>query len=222
MSELVKTEWGDARSYVCDDARGIDANTGDKVYQLTISQGGNGDWYVAVLPKGHRIGPSVRLRTSGGAATGCPGLTIAIADAYRALGGEQVKHADEADSFRAMLQGFGCGNDESEELEALREEVKALRAEVDTYRNPPPDRRQLHSESTHMGSLLVELTERVDRLRKNPKSKLADSLRAQADLATAMQRKADVDAVLAALGGPHAKPWYVPSRTPQPGATLRA
>jgi hypothetical protein len=221
VSDLVKTPWGDPRSYVCDDARGIDAGTGDEVHQLTISQGGNGDWYVAVLPEGHRIGPSVRLRTSGGASTGCPGLTIAIADAYRALGGEQVKHDDEAASFRAMLQGFGCGNDESEELVALRQEVTALRAEVESYRNPPPDRGRLIVAAISRGESVCQLKSRVAALRANPKTKLADSLKADAALALAIERKAEADAALAAIGGAHGTlPQHVQPAAAR--ATLRA
>jgi hypothetical protein len=54
--------------------------------ELVISAGGNGDWYVAIVPKGHgRFGRSVRICTSGGASSRVPGLGIAIANAYHAL-----------------------------------------------------------------------------------------------------------------------------------------
>jgi hypothetical protein len=54
--------------------------------ELVISQGGNGDWYVGVTPEGQGcIGKSVRICTSGGASSRVPGLTVAIADAFRAL-----------------------------------------------------------------------------------------------------------------------------------------
>ena len=52
---------------------------------LVIFPGGNGDWYVQVAPKNGRTFEGVRLCTSGGASTQCPGLTTAIAMAYRAM-----------------------------------------------------------------------------------------------------------------------------------------
>lgn len=54
--------------------------------ELVISLGGNGDWYVAVVPEGQgAVGRSVRVCTSGGASTSVPGLGPAIAAAFRAL-----------------------------------------------------------------------------------------------------------------------------------------
>ncbi|WP_321820730.1 MULTISPECIES: hypothetical protein [unclassified Burkholderia] len=52
---------------------------------LVIFPGGNGDWYVQVAPKHGRTIEGVRICTSGGAATQCPGLGPAIAEAYRAM-----------------------------------------------------------------------------------------------------------------------------------------
>lgn len=52
---------------------------------LVIFPGGNGDWYVQVAPAHGRTTEGVRICTSGGASTNCPGLGIAIADAYRAM-----------------------------------------------------------------------------------------------------------------------------------------
>jgi hypothetical protein len=52
---------------------------------LVIFQGGNGDWYVQVATKHGRTSQGVRLCTSGGASTQCPGLTTGIAMAYRAM-----------------------------------------------------------------------------------------------------------------------------------------
>lgn len=61
-------------------------------HELVISFGGNGDWYVSVVPEGEvTFGRAVRLCTSGGASTAVPGLTPAIADAFRALLKVQVK-----------------------------------------------------------------------------------------------------------------------------------
>lgn len=52
---------------------------------LVIFQGGNNDWYVQVTPLSGRSTEGVRLCTSGGASSACPGLTTAIAEAYRAM-----------------------------------------------------------------------------------------------------------------------------------------
>lgn len=52
---------------------------------LVIFPGGNGDWYVQVAPAHGRTTEGVRLCTSGGASSQCPGLTSAIAMAYRAM-----------------------------------------------------------------------------------------------------------------------------------------
>lgn len=52
---------------------------------LVIFPGGNGDWYVQVAPAHGRTTEGVRICTSGGASSQCPGLGIAIADAYRSM-----------------------------------------------------------------------------------------------------------------------------------------
>lgn len=57
----------------------------DALRTLVIFPGGNGDWYVQVAPKHGRTTEGVRIATSGGAATHCPGLGPAIAEAYRAM-----------------------------------------------------------------------------------------------------------------------------------------
>lgn len=57
----------------------------DKQRTLVIFQGGNQDWYVSVAPKHGVTMEGVRICTSGGAATACPGLGPAIADAFRAM-----------------------------------------------------------------------------------------------------------------------------------------
>jgi len=54
--------------------------------ELVILAGDNGDWYVAVVPEGTgTMGKAVRICTSGGAASSCPGLPVAIARAFRAI-----------------------------------------------------------------------------------------------------------------------------------------
>jgi hypothetical protein len=64
--------------------------------ELVIGYGGNGDWYVAVVPEGQgTLGRATRICTSGGASAAVPGLAIAIADAFRALAkaeGEGITH----------------------------------------------------------------------------------------------------------------------------------
>lgn len=57
----------------------------DDLRTLVIFQGGNGDWYVQVAPAHGRTTEGVRICTSGGASSNCPGLGVAIADAYRAM-----------------------------------------------------------------------------------------------------------------------------------------
>ncbi len=72
----------DERRYLSDDAD-IDGHE----YELVIHDGraGNGDWYISVLPKGHKIGPTVRIRASGGESSRLPGLVAAIEAMYRSL-----------------------------------------------------------------------------------------------------------------------------------------
>lgn len=68
------------RHYLTDDRDKTERN------ELAIFQGGNGDWYVGVVPEGEMgIGRFVRLCTSGGASSRCPGLTTAIGYVYDAL-----------------------------------------------------------------------------------------------------------------------------------------
>lgn len=52
---------------------------------LVIFPGGNGDWYVQVTPHHGRGMDGVRICTSGGASSACPGLPNAIAEAYRCM-----------------------------------------------------------------------------------------------------------------------------------------
>lgn len=52
---------------------------------LVIFPAGNGDWYVQVAGANGRATNGVRLCTSGGASSQAPGLTVAIAEAYRAI-----------------------------------------------------------------------------------------------------------------------------------------
>ena len=54
--------------------------------ELVITLGGNGDWYVAVVPEGEgTINRGIRICTSGGASFAAPGLAGAIAKAFEAI-----------------------------------------------------------------------------------------------------------------------------------------
>lgn len=67
-------------------------------HELVITLGGNGDWYVAVVPKGQPAMRGVRISTSGGASMAAPGLAPAIANAFRALAnakGEGITHVED-------------------------------------------------------------------------------------------------------------------------------
>lgn len=64
--------------------------------EIIITQGGNGDWYVATAPKGQgALGKAVRICTSGGASTRCPGLAPAIANAFRAIAKAREVYGDD-------------------------------------------------------------------------------------------------------------------------------
>lgn len=70
---------GEPRRYLTDDRD-------QSRSELIIFQGGNGDWYVGVGEEGTwPFRNFVRLCTSSGASSACPGLTRAIAAAYRAM-----------------------------------------------------------------------------------------------------------------------------------------
>lgn len=71
---------------------------------LFIFPGGNGDWYVQVAPEHGRTLEGVRICTSGGAASNCPGLGVAIAEAYRAMRDAQAGKKLEYVPSRAELE----------------------------------------------------------------------------------------------------------------------
>lgn len=59
----------------------------DRLNELAIWMGGNGDWYIATRRVGTKgIGEGVRLSTSGGTATRSPGVGPAMARLYDAIG----------------------------------------------------------------------------------------------------------------------------------------
>jgi len=81
---------------------------------LVIFFGGNGDLYVQVAPAHGRTTEGVRISTSGGAASHCPGLGTALAEAYRAMlaaqkgesGAPVASRVDMEDELRAWRSRF--------------------------------------------------------------------------------------------------------------------
>ena len=77
---------------------------------LVIFRGGNNDWYVQVTGKNGRSTEGVRICTSGGASTHCPGLPLAISDAYRAMRaterGERLDPRPSRDELEAELEAW--------------------------------------------------------------------------------------------------------------------
>lgn len=88
----------------------------DQLRTLVIFRGGNGDWYVQVAGANGRATEGVRLCTSGGASSQAPGLTVAIAEAYRAI------------------KAAGTGVPAPATRVELQEEVDAWRAEFPNHR----------------------------------------------------------------------------------------
>jgi hypothetical protein len=80
--EKATAGFGQQRRYRSDDR---DLHDHDK--ELVVSMGGNGDWYVMIVDTGRKLGPSVRITTSG-APHGQDMAAPAVANLYRALGGE--------------------------------------------------------------------------------------------------------------------------------------
>lgn len=89
-------------------------------HSLVILAGGNGDWYVGVGNQQGLAHDFVRLCTSGGASSHCPGLTVAIAEAYRAMQAAQRGEHREARTYADLL-----------------EEVTAWRAKASDYEYDP-------------------------------------------------------------------------------------
>lgn len=86
----------------------------DEQRHLVVAHGGNGDWYVGTADHNGRDQQTVRICTSGGAASNCPGLGVSIAEAYRAMAagvaGEHRKYvplrADLEDELEAWRRRF--------------------------------------------------------------------------------------------------------------------
>lgn len=83
------------RTYRSDDRdlRGDDNDLG-------VFAGGNGDWYITIVAHGERLGPAVRLTTSG-TPRGLDHVPAAVANLYRALGAERPARGNEDAAFEA-------------------------------------------------------------------------------------------------------------------------
>lgn len=78
--------------------------------ELVISQGGNGDWYISIVKTGERIGPHVRLTTSGARRQHAAVASI-VASLYRALVGDvELERELEATMSRAGWCALGVGD----------------------------------------------------------------------------------------------------------------
>jgi hypothetical protein len=62
---------------------------------LVLSMGGNGDWYVMVVKHGEKLGPAVRV-TSSGIPSNCGNIPAALAQLYNALPEQEVTAQAEA------------------------------------------------------------------------------------------------------------------------------
>ena len=91
------TSWP-AREYMSDDVD-IEPN------RLRLDQGGNGDWYLAILKPNERMGVAVRITTSG-TRSSAPDMPLAVFKLYQAMGGERI----------GLSAAFGHGLDAQEDL----------------------------------------------------------------------------------------------------------
>ena len=106
------TGWGGPRRYRSDDR---DMGEDHDLDLMILPPDGNGDWYVSVLPHGDRFGRAVRITTSG-TPHGQHGVCVAVADLYRAMGGEDEARpkeprrdpADRLTAFERLEAAIGC------------------------------------------------------------------------------------------------------------------
>ena len=104
------------RRYRSDD-RDLD---GHDLELVVLPPDGNGDWYVSIVDHGDKIGPTVRVTTSG-APRGQELVCVAVAKLYRAMGGESIQ--DEAGADLAAFLRLRDGEGESEEVASLRQQL---------------------------------------------------------------------------------------------------
>lgn len=70
--------WEGPRRYLANDC------DQERLELVVAPPNGNGDWYVSVLPEGHKIGPTIRITTSG-VRPGYEGVSGAVMALYKAL-----------------------------------------------------------------------------------------------------------------------------------------
>lgn len=165
--------WDAPRRYRSDD-RDLD---GHDVDLMIRPPDGNGDWYVAVVPHGARGGLAVRVTTSGTPA-GQHGVSVAVANLYRAMGGE--------DSESLAPFSFGDDTDLRAALAEAEHDLEHLRAAAraavtrDLGRDPGevktgdlaehlwamarPGRGELANARARAGAALVEAREALARI----------------------------------------------------------
>lgn len=107
---------GEPRRYRSDD-RDLD---GHDLELVVLPPDGNGDWYVSIVDHGDKIGPTVRITTSG-APRGQELVCVAVAKLFRAMGGENIQ--DEAGADLAAFLRLRDGEEESEEVASLRRQL---------------------------------------------------------------------------------------------------
>lgn len=105
------------RRYTTDDCDLPEEEQHDLV--ILDATGSNGDWYVGVWPKGARYDRHmVRLRTSGGASTTAPGLTLGAARMYRALAPREEARQEVLAELAADMQALCPHPEESMQVGA--------------------------------------------------------------------------------------------------------
>jgi hypothetical protein len=109
---------GEPRRYRSDD-RDLD---GHDLELVVLPPDGNGDWYVSIVEHGDKIGPTVRITTSG-APRGQELVCVAVAKLFRAMGGESIE--DEAGDDLATFLRLRDG-DEGDEIASLRRQLACL------------------------------------------------------------------------------------------------
>lgn len=115
----------DQRRYRSDDR---DLPDGDR--ELVLSMGGNGDWYFMIVETGRKLGPSVRVTTSG-APRELHLVAGAVANLYRALRGEKPPHPLELYDNSPPVSVFEVQRlHEAAQSPALAAENAQLRARV--------------------------------------------------------------------------------------------
>lgn len=175
-----------AGEYVTDD------RDDEERHKLHISLGGNGDYYVGVIPEGDNWPwHSVRICTSGGAATHAQGLLRGIATAYRCLtSSEQPKGMAQAPDAEHIVRALPH-SDLDGLVEAMQYKFRKNRRKPCRVMNPDGLSVRQHE---HMA--LADLIDRA----KGEIHELEEAL-ASGDMDNAMLEAADVANFMAFIFG---------------------